>query len=117
MSELGLPGPGGVYLDPFSSKEAGFVPLFLLWKDEFHEEYLIETELSLSAREEEMSVEGAEFCCFLDHPEDPEAPPTRAMAGSFPDCSLRREGRFTGRGIESLKLELLEEEEEDEEEG
>jgi hypothetical protein len=110
-SDSSLPGPGGLCPDSFCSKEAEFAALFILCECKLHEE---DAEFPLSIEGEDISVEGRTgLCCFLDHPEDPEAPPTRATAGSLPECSLRRDGRLTGLGTESLKLELLEEEDDD----
>jgi len=40
-------------------------------------------------------------CCVFVHPEDPVAP-TSVMVGSFPACSLLKEGRFTGPGTMTL---------------
>jgi hypothetical protein len=111
LSFSSLPGAGELYPDSFCSKKAGFAALVVLCECKLHEE---DAEFSLSIEGEDTSVEGrTELCCFLDHPEDPEAPPTRATVGSLPECSLRRDGRLTGLGTESLKLALLEEEDDD----
>jgi hypothetical protein len=50
--------------------------------------------------------------CLVQPWEEPAEPATREMVGSFPACSLRKDGRFTGLGTESFN-----DEEEDEEGG